>query len=241
MWSNSNYVSSPVERDLPGTRFPGLGHDTEVARDLRGRGSSRVSNVSSSVTTTSSTSLSTSLPPWAALKATLLGLQPQDTPSEVQTQMSRDWPPLHLYYPYEEECFPIILHQTQSALTAASQTHAKALFLTKVRWDPSECSLLKHTEQLVNLLLDLETQGSVVLPDLIKASCLLRSLETSKATPVQLLLIKARAHVYNFQEVQDSLVDQISKSHFPSPPTRVSPDPPSPGLSRDFDIRLFKT
>ncbi len=87
--------------------------------------------------------------------------------------MSRDWPPLHLYYPYEEECFPIILHQTQSALTAASQTHAKALFLTKVRWDPSECSLLEHTEQLVNLLLDLETQGNVVLPDLIKASCLL--------------------------------------------------------------------
>ncbi len=152
MWSNSNYVSSPVERDLPGTRFPGLGHDTEVARDLRGQGSSRVSDVSSGVTTTSSTSLSTSLPPWAALKATLLGLQPQDTPSEVRTQRSRDWPPLHLYYPYEEECFPIILHQTQSTLTAASQTHAKAIFLTKVKWDPSECSLLEHTEQLVSLL-----------------------------------------------------------------------------------------
>jgi hypothetical protein len=145
MWSNSNYVSSPVERDLPGTGFPGLGHDAEVAQDLRGRGSSRVFNNSSSVTTTSSTSQSTSPPPWATLKATLLDLQSKDTSSKVQTPMPRDWPPLYLYYLYEEECFPIILHQTQSALTAASQTHAKALFLTKVRWDPSECSLLKHT------------------------------------------------------------------------------------------------
>jgi hypothetical protein len=71
--------------------------------------------------------------------------------------MPRDWPPFHLYYPYEEEYFPIILHQTQSALTAASKIHAKALFLTKVRWDSSECSLLEHIEQLVNLLSDLET------------------------------------------------------------------------------------
>ncbi len=121
MWSNSNYVSSPVERDLPGTGFPGLGHDAEVAQDLRGRGSSRVSNISSSVTTTSSTSLSTSLPPWAALKVTLLGLQPQDTLPEIRTQMSRDWPPLHQYYPYEEECFPIILHQTHCFLSELIQ------------------------------------------------------------------------------------------------------------------------
>jgi hypothetical protein len=144
--------------------------------------------------------------------------------------MSRDWPPLHLYYPYEEECFPIILHQTQSALTAASQTHAKALFLTKVRWNSSECSLLEHTEQLVNLLLDLETQGRVVLPDLINASCLLSSLETSTATSVQLLLAEVRAHIYDFQEVQDFL-DRIGKTHFPSLPVRVSPDPPSPDSS----------
>ncbi len=232
MWSNSNHVSSPVERDLPGTGFPGLGHDAEVAQDLRGRGSSRVSNISSSVTTTTttSTSQSTSFPPWAALKATLLDLQPQDTLPEIRTQMSRDWPPLHLYYPYEEECFPIIIHLTQSALTAASQTHAKALFLTKVRWDPSECSLLEHTVQLVSLLSDLEIQGSVAIPDLIKASCLLRSLETCKVTPVQLLLTKARAHVYDFQEVQDSL-NQIGNSHFPSLSARVSPDPPSPDSS----------
>jgi hypothetical protein len=186
-----------VERD-PGTGFPGLSHDAEVAQDLRGRGSSRVFNMSSSTTTTSSTSQSTSLPPWATLKATLLDLQPQDTSSKVQTPMSRDWPPLHLYYPYEEECFPIILHQTQSALTAASQTHAKVLFLTKVRWDTSECGLLKHTEQLVNLLLDLETHRSVVIPDPIKATCLLSSPETCNATSVQLLLAEARAHIYGF-------------------------------------------
>jgi hypothetical protein len=139
-------------------------------------------------------------------------------------------PPQHLYYPYEEECFQIILYQTQSALTAALQTHAKALFLTKVRWNSSECSLLEHTEQLVNLLLDLGTQGSVVIPDLIKASCLLSSLETSEKTSVQLLLAEARSHIYGFQEVQDSL-NQVGKTHPLSLPVRVSPVPPSPDSS----------
>jgi hypothetical protein len=99
-----------------------------------------------------------------------------------------------------------------------------------VRWDPSECSLLEHTEQLVNLLLDLETQGSVALPDLIKASCLLRSIETSEAAPIRLLLTEARAHVYEFQEVRDSL-ERIGKTRFPFLPVRVSPDPPSPDSS----------
>jgi hypothetical protein len=96
-----------------------------------------------------------------------------------------------------------------------------------VRWDPSESSLLEHTEQLVNLLLDLEIQGSVVIPDLIKASCLLSSLETSDETSIQYLLIETSAHIYGFQEVRDSL-NQIGKTYSSPLPLRVSPAPPSP-------------
>jgi hypothetical protein len=69
---------------------------------------------------------------------------------------------------------------------------------------PSECSL--------NLLLDLETQGSVFIPDLVKAFCLLSSLETSKDTSVQLLLAEARAHIYGFQEVQNSF-NQVGRTY----------------------------
>jgi hypothetical protein len=82
---NVDSVSSPVERGLLGILFPGLDHDAEVSRDLRGQRSSHVGNVSSHVTTSNSASHLKSPPnSWATLERTLSVLNQGDITPEAQ-------------------------------------------------------------------------------------------------------------------------------------------------------------
>ncbi len=56
----------------------------------------------------------------------------------------------------------------------AQQTHAKATFITEVGWNPSEYSLPEHLNLMMGLFESLDDKG-VIIPDLLRASCLLSS------------------------------------------------------------------
>jgi hypothetical protein len=112
--------------------FPGLDHDAEVSRDLRGQRSSHVENVSSHVTTSNSASHFKPPPEsWAILERTLSALNQGDITPEAQTLVNSIIDPTAqlLTYPAEEVRMSAILHQTQRALVDAKRTYAKATFV----------------------------------------------------------------------------------------------------------------
>ncbi len=146
-----------------------------------GQRSSHVENVSSHITTSNYAShFKSPSTTWATLERTLSALNQGDITPESQALVNSIIDPsAHLpTYPAEEVRMLVILHQTKRALVDAKQTHAKATFITEVAWNPSEHDLPDHLYRMMGLFASLNDKG-VIIPDLIRAACLLSSVEKS--------------------------------------------------------------
>ncbi len=114
-----------------------------------------------------------------------------------------------LTYPAEEVRMLVILHQTQRALVDAKQTHAKAIFITEVGWNPSEHDLPDHLYRMMGLFGSLNDNG-VIIPDLIRAACLLRSVEKSGEDFLTPVISDAKLNAYGVDIVLTSCLQSQS-------------------------------
>jgi hypothetical protein len=101
-----------------------------------------------------------------------------------------------------------ILHQTQRALVNAKQTHAKATFITEVAWNPSEHDRPDHLYRMMGLLASLNDKG-VIIPDLIRAACLLSSVEKSGEDFLTHIISDAKSNAHGVDIVLRTLMSTI--------------------------------
>jgi hypothetical protein len=213
---NIDCVTSPTERDLPGTGFPGLDHDVEVAESPLDNQSSRVYVENVCVTTTDSTSGSLQIPLQPVSKTmsrrqikTFLSTQENDfrevltrgvvTPklrTLVDKAIDTSLPLIH--HPLKDICDMVILLQSQSGLVRRIQSVNRLKISAKTTWDPLERSLSDHVDLLEAYLGQLETEG-LIIPPLLKAALSLRAADSSGANEERFLnstTAEARAMVY---------------------------------------------
>ncbi len=90
----------------------------------------------------------------------------------------------------------------------AKRTHAKATFITKVAWNPSEHDLPDHLYRMMGLFTSLNDNG-VIIPDLIRAACLLSSVEKSGEDVLTHIISDAKSNAHVVDIVLRTLMSTI--------------------------------
>jgi hypothetical protein len=90
----------------------------------------------------------------------------------------------------------------------AKRTHAKATFITKVAWNPSEHDLPDHLYRMMGLFASLNDNG-VIIPDLIRAACLLSSVEKSGEDFLDHIISDAKSNAHGVDIVLRTLMSTI--------------------------------